>query len=206
MAPFEALYGRKCRTPLNWIEPGERRYYGIDFIDEAEKKVHIIQQNMKAVQSRQKSYADKRRRPLVFEVGDYVYLKVTPMKKKRFGVRRKLAARFLGPYKILERRGPEAYKLELSETMSVVFPVFHVSQLMKCLRVPEERIATQGIKLKSDLVYREQPVRVLDTKKCVTRNSVVDTYKLQWSDREEGDATWEKRENATHTKMLLVFS
>jgi hypothetical protein len=117
MAPFKALYGRKCRTPLNWIEPGERRYYGIDFVEEAEKKVHIIQQNMKAAQSRQKSYADKRRRPLVFEVDDYVYLKVTPMKKKRFGVRR-----FVGPYKILERRGPVAYKLELHGTMSVVFP------------------------------------------------------------------------------------
>jgi hypothetical protein len=104
MAPFEALYGRKCRTPLNWIKPRERRYYGIDFIEEAEKKVHIIQQNMKATQSRQKSYADRRKRPLVFEVGDYVNLKVTPMKKKRFGVSRKLAARFVGPYKILEKR------------------------------------------------------------------------------------------------------
>ena len=75
----------------------------IDYVEEAEKKVHIIQQNMKVAQSRQKSYADRRRRPLVFEVGDYVYLKVTPMKKKRFGVRRKLAARFVGPYKILEK-------------------------------------------------------------------------------------------------------
>jgi hypothetical protein len=72
-------------------------------VEEAEKKVHIIQQNMRATQSRYKSYADKRRRLLVFEVGDYVYLKVTPMKKKRFGVRRKLAARFVGPYKILEK-------------------------------------------------------------------------------------------------------
>jgi hypothetical protein len=67
---------------LNWIEPGERRFYGIDFVDEAEKKVHIIQQNMKAAQSRQKSYAYKRRRPLEFNVGDYVYLKITPMKKE----------------------------------------------------------------------------------------------------------------------------
>ena len=80
MAPFEALYGRKCRTPLNWVKPGDRRYYGIDFVEEAEKKVHIIQQNMKAAQSRQKSYADKRRRPLAFEVGDYVYLKVWNLK------------------------------------------------------------------------------------------------------------------------------
>jgi hypothetical protein len=88
MAPFEALYGRKCRTPLNWVEPGERRFYGIDFVDEAEKKVCIIQQNMQAAQSRQKSYADNRR-PLEFQVGDYIYLKVTPMKKKRLESRRK---------------------------------------------------------------------------------------------------------------------
>jgi hypothetical protein len=178
MAPFEALYGRKCRTPLNWIELGERRYYGIDFVEEAKKKVHIIQQNMKAAQSCQKIYADRRRRPLVFEVGDYVYLTVTLVKKKRFGVQRKLAARFVGPYKILEKSGLVAYKLELPEAMSAVFPVFHVSQLKKCLRVLEERIEPRGIKLKSALVYREQPVRVLDTKERVTRNSVVKTYKI----------------------------
>ena len=152
---------------------------------------------MKAAQSRQKSYADKRRRPLSFEVGDYVYLKVTPMKKKRFGVRRKLAATFVGPYKILERRGPITYKLELPETMSTVFLVFHVSQLKKCLRVPEERIEPRGIKLKSDLVYREQPVHVLDTKERATRNSVVKTYKIQWDHHDEGDATWENRRVST---------
>ena len=81
MDPFEGLYARKCRTPLNWVESGERRYYGIDFVTEAEEQVRIIQQHMKATQSRQKSYANKRRRPIEFEVGDYVYLKVSPMKK-----------------------------------------------------------------------------------------------------------------------------
>ena len=80
MAPFEALYDHKCRTPLNWIEPRERRYYGIDFVTEAKEQVRVIQHHMKAAQSRQKCYADKRRRPLTFEVGDYVYLKVLPMK------------------------------------------------------------------------------------------------------------------------------
>jgi len=110
MAPFEALYGRRCRTPLNWVEPGERRYYGINFVNEAEKKVQIIQQHMQAAQSQQKSYADKRRRPLEFNVGDYVYLKVTPMKKvQRFRVRSKLAPRYVGPYRVLERKGPVAY-------------------------------------------------------------------------------------------------
>jgi len=195
MAPFEALYGRKCRTPLNWVEPGERRFYGIDFVDEAEKKVHLIQQNMKAAQSRQKSYADKRRRPLEFQVGDYVYLKVTPMKKvQRFGVKRKLAPRFVGPYKIIEKKGPVAYKLQLPEAMGSIFPVFHVSQLKKCLRIPEERIEPQSIQLKSDLEYHEQPVRVLDTKDRVTRNKVVRTYKIQWSHHDDGDATWETGE------------
>ena len=70
MAPFEALYGRKCRTPLNWVEPKERRYYGIDFVIEAKEQVRVIQQHMKAAQLKQKSYAAKRRRPLTFEVGD----------------------------------------------------------------------------------------------------------------------------------------
>ena len=79
-APFEALYGRKRRTPLNWVESGERRYYGIDFIEEAEQQVRTIQKRMKAAQARQKSYADKRRKPIEFEVGDHVYLKVSPMK------------------------------------------------------------------------------------------------------------------------------
>jgi hypothetical protein len=95
---------------------------------------------MQAAQSRQKSYAYKRRRPLDFQVGDYVYLKVTPMKKKRFGIKKKLAARFVGPYRIIEKKGPVAYKLQLPEAMSFIFSVFHVSQLKKCLRVPKEII------------------------------------------------------------------
>jgi hypothetical protein len=168
MALFEALYGRKCRTPLNWIEPGERRFYGINFVDKAEKKVRIIQQNMKAAQSRQKSYTDKRRRPLEFNVGDYVYMKVTPMKNKRFGIKKKLATRFVGPYKIVEKKGLVAYKLQLQEAMGLIFLVFHVSQLKKYLRVSEERIEPQGIRIKSYLEYREQLVQVLDTKDRIT--------------------------------------
>ena len=121
MAPCEALYGQKCRTPLTWIEPGERRYFGIDFVTEAEEQIHIIQQHMKAAQSRQKSYADKRR-PLTFEVGDYVYLKVSPMKGvHRFGVKRKLVPRYVGPYKIIEWKGNVAYKLQLPPEMSTIF-------------------------------------------------------------------------------------
>jgi transposase InsO family protein len=91
MDPFEALYGRKCRTLLNWVEPRERRFYGVDFVEEAEEQVRAIQKNMAAAQDRQKSYADKKRKPIEFKVGDYVYLKVLPMRGvKRFGINRKL--------------------------------------------------------------------------------------------------------------------
>jgi hypothetical protein len=99
MSPFEALYGRKCRTPLMWSETGERLYFGPDSIVEAEENVAKIRENLKIVQSRQKSYADKRRRDLSFEVGDHVYLKVSPLRgTKRFHVNGKQAPRFVGLY------------------------------------------------------------------------------------------------------------
>jgi hypothetical protein len=92
MAPFKALYGCKCRTPLNWIEPGVRRYFGNAFVNEAKEQVCKIQKHIAATQARWKSYADKRRKSLEFKVGDHVYLKVSPMRGvKRFGVKRKLA-------------------------------------------------------------------------------------------------------------------
>jgi hypothetical protein len=134
MACFEALYGRRCRTPLNWSGSGERCFFGPDLVNEAEEKVQLIQHNLKIAQSRQKSYADQRRRPLVFKVGDYVYLKVSPMKGvNRFGVKGKLAPRYIGPFRIIQQCGPVAYRLQFPEHMSAVHNVFHVSQLKKCL-------------------------------------------------------------------------
>ena len=159
MAPFEALYGRKCRTPLNWVEAGERRYYGIDFVQEAEEQVRTIQTHMVVAQARQKSYADRRRKPIEFEVGDFVYLKVSPMKSvQRFGVKRKLALRYVGPFEIIGQSGKVAYKIQLPPEMSAIFNVFHVSQLKKCLRVPEERVPLGDIELKSNLSFEEKPV------------------------------------------------
>jgi hypothetical protein len=140
MAPFEMLYGRRCQTPLFWNEIGERKVFGPDILQEAEKKVCMVRENLRVAQSRQKSYADYRRRELSFEVGDFVYLKVSPMSSlRRFKVRGKLAPRFIGPFKILEKRGEVAYQLELPPQLSDVHNVFHVSQLKKCLREPEEQ-------------------------------------------------------------------
>jgi hypothetical protein len=114
MAPFEVLYRRRCRTPLNWIEPGEKVIFGLVIVDEAEATVHRIQDNLKAVKSCQESYANKRRRPLQFEVGNHVYLKVSAMKGvKRFGVKGKLPPCYIGQFPILEKCGTVAYKLEL---------------------------------------------------------------------------------------------
>jgi hypothetical protein len=128
MSPYEVLYVRKCRTLLMWSEVGDRIIEGPDFIMTAEDKVAEIRENLKAAQSRQKSYADKRRRALTFSVGDFVYLKVSPIRgTRRFQVRGKLAPRYIGPYPILKRVGAVAYKLHLAEEMSGVHDVFHVS-------------------------------------------------------------------------------
>ncbi|WVZ58238.1 hypothetical protein U9M48_008526 [Paspalum notatum var. saurae] len=145
MAPFEALYGRRCRTPLNWSELGEWVAFGPDLVTQAEEQVKLIHNNLKRTQSRQKSYSDKRRRPLVFEVEDHVYLRVSPIKGvHHFGVKGKLAPRYVGPFKITEQCGPVAYRLELPPHLAAVHDVFHVSQLKKCLRVPKEAVDTSS--------------------------------------------------------------
>ncbi|KAK3129330.1 hypothetical protein QOZ80_6BG0477810 [Eleusine coracana subsp. coracana] len=146
MAPFEFLYGRKCRTPLFWNETGENQVFGSKILQEAERQVKIVRENLKVAQSRQKSYADHRQRDLSFEIGDFVYLKVSPMRGvRRFKVKGKLAPRYIGPFKILDRRGEVAYQLELPSHLTDVHDVFHVSQLKKCLRVPEEQLPVEEI-------------------------------------------------------------
>jgi hypothetical protein len=134
MAPFQVLYRHRCRTPLNWIEPGEKVMFGPDLVEEAEATVHRIQDNSRATKSRQETYANKRRRPLEFEVGDHVYLRASPMKGvKWFGVKGKLAPRYIGPFPILEKCETVAYKLDLPPSLAGVHDNFHMSQLKKCL-------------------------------------------------------------------------
>jgi hypothetical protein len=138
MAPFEALYGRKCRTPLNWSETGDSQIFGPDILQEAEEKVRMIRDYLKAAQSRQKSYADKRRRELTFKSGEFVYLRVSPLKgMQRFQVKGKLAPRYIGPFKILSRRGEVSYQLEMPLNClkcTMFFTCLYFGNVLKCQR------------------------------------------------------------------------
>ncbi|WVZ58444.1 hypothetical protein U9M48_008720 [Paspalum notatum var. saurae] len=182
MAPFEALY--------------EHVTFGPDLVTQTEAQVKMIHNNLKRAQSRQKSYSNKRRRPLVFEEGDHVYLRVSPMKGvHRFGVKGKLAPRYIGPFKITERCGSVAYRLDLQPHLAAVHDVFHVSKLKKCLRVPEEVVVdTSQIHIQLDLTYEEQPVKILDQKQKSTRQRTINFYKVQWRNHSVEEATWEQEE------------
>jgi hypothetical protein len=124
MAPFEAMYGR-CRTPLNWSQAGERTLFGPKLVQEDEEKVGVIRENLRAAQMRQKSYHDKAKAPQEFEVGNYVYLKVSPTKGvQRFGVKGKLAPHYVGPYEVTEKFGTVAYRIRLPDRLAAMHDVF----------------------------------------------------------------------------------
>nr|ABA96740.1 retrotransposon protein, putative, Ty3-gypsy subclass [Oryza sativa Japonica Group] len=207
MAPYEALYGRKCRTPLLWDRTGERQVFGTDILREAEEKVKIIQERLRVAQSHYKSYADNRRRDLSFEEGDYVYLRVTPLRGvHRFHTKGKLAPRFVGPYMIVSRRGEVAYQLELPQSLAGVHNVFHVSQLKKCLRVPTEEANLEQIEVQEDLTYVEKPIRILETNERRTRNRVIRFCKVQWSNHSEEESTWEREDELKSAHPHLFAS
>jgi hypothetical protein len=195
MSPFEVLYGRRCRTPLNWIESGKKVIFGPDLVDEAEATLHHIQDNLKAAKSRQECYANKRRRPLQFAVGDHVYLKVSPMKgMKRFGVKGKLSPHYIGPFPIPERCGTVTYKLELPTSLAGVHDLFHVSQLKKYLKPPMDVVLPEMAPLEADLAYPEHPIKILDQKSHVTRQKMIKLYKIQWSNNMVEEATCESED------------
>jgi hypothetical protein len=190
MSPFQALYGRDYRTPLHWDQPDKRHVFGPDILLEAEENIRMVQENLKTAQSRQWSYDDTWRRELSFEVEDYVYLKVSPFRGiKRFGVKGKLAPRYIRPYQIQARHGEVAYQLSLPENLFIVHDVFHVSQLKKCLQVPEEQLPTEDLEVQEDLTYIEKPTQILETADRVTRRSTIKMCKVKWGHHSEEEAT-----------------
>ncbi|KAJ4704868.1 Retrotransposon protein, putative, Ty3-gypsy subclass [Melia azedarach] len=165
MAPYEALYGRKCRTPICWDEVGERKLLGPEIVQDTNEKILVIRDRLKMAQDRQKSYADKRRRNLEFAVGDYVFLRVSPWKGiLRFGKRGKLSPRYMGPFEIIERIGEVAYRLALPQELSRIHDVFHVSMLRKYISDPSHILDSQSAQLEENLTYEEEAVQILDSR------------------------------------------
>jgi hypothetical protein len=136
---------------------------GPELIQDAIEKVKLIRDRLMTAQSRQKSYPDKRRRPLEFTVGDHVFLRVSPIKGVlRFGKKGKLSPRFIGSFEILERVGLVAYRLELPTDLSGVHPVFHISMLQKYVYDPSHVISHEDIQLDEQLSYTEHPIAIVD--------------------------------------------
>ncbi|GJV08355.1 putative reverse transcriptase domain-containing protein [Tanacetum coccineum] len=162
-APFEALYGRKCRSPVCWAEVGDVQLTGPEIIHETTKKIVKIRQHLQAARDRQRSYANVRRKPLEFQFGDRVMLKLSPREGViRFGKRGKHNPRYIRPFKILKRIGPVAYKLELPEELSNVHITFHVSNLKKCLYDESLVIQMKELRLDDILKFVEEPVEIMD--------------------------------------------
>jgi hypothetical protein len=206
MAPFEVLYGHRCRTPLNWIEPGEKIIFGPDLVEEAKAIVRHIQDNLKAAKSRQETYANKRRRPLEFKIGNHVYLRVSPTKSvKRFGVKGKLAPCYIGSFPILEKCGTVAYKIDPPPSLVEVQDIFHMSQLKKCLEAPVDVVLPKVTPLEADLSYPKHPIKVLDQKDRVTRHKAIKFFKIQWNNHSEEEATWESEDflHSCHPDFIL---
>ncbi|KAL0559001.1 hypothetical protein IC582_003590 [Cucumis melo] len=205
MAPFEALYGKCCRSPVCWDEVGEQRLMGPELVQSTNEAIQKIRSRMHTAQSRQKSYADVRRKDLEFEIGDKVFLKVAPMKGVlRFERRGKLSPRFVGPFEILERIGPVAYRLALPPSLSTVHDVFHVSMLRKYVPDSSHVVDYEPLEIDENLSYVEQPVEILAREVKTLRNKEIPLVKVLWRNHRIEEATWE-REDVMRSRYPELF-
>ncbi|GJW86734.1 putative reverse transcriptase domain-containing protein [Tanacetum coccineum] len=205
-APFEALYGRKCRSPVCWAEVGEVQLTGPEIVQETTEKIIQVKQRMQAARDRQKSYADLKRKPMEFEVGDKVMLKVSPWKGVvRFGKRGKLNPRFVGPFKVIKRVGDVAYKLELPEELSRVHNTFHVSNLKKCHADEPLAVPLDGLHFDDKLQFVEEPIEITDREVKRLKRSRIPLVKVRWNSKRGPEFTWE-REDQFRKKYPHLFS
>ncbi|GKB38803.1 putative reverse transcriptase domain-containing protein [Tanacetum coccineum] len=199
-APFEALYGRKCRSPICWAEVGDAQLTGPEIVHETTEKIIQIKKHIQA-----KSYADRRHKPLEFEVRDKVMLKVSPWKGViRFGKRGKLNPRYIGPFKILAKVGTLAYRLELPEQLSRVHSTFHVSNLKKCFVDEPLAIPLDEIQIDDKLNFIEEPVEIMDREVKWLKQSRIPIVKVRWNSRRGPEFTWE-REDQMKKKYPHLF-
>lgn len=205
MSPFEALYGRRCRTPVCWNEVGDRKIYGSELVETFRERIKLIQQHLRTAQDRQKKYADRRRIDLSFEIGDRVFLKISPWKGVlRFGKKGKLSPRYIGPYEILGKVGVVAYRIALPPELQRIHNVFHVSCLRKYIPDESHILKSQPVELREDLTYEEQPIQIIDRKEKVLRNKIIPLVKVLWRNQRITEATWET-EGDIRTRYPYLF-
>ena len=186
-APFEALYGRKCRSPICWTEIGDSQITGPELIQETTDKITVIQERLKAARDRQKSYADWRRKPLEFQVGVV-----------RFGKRGKLVPRYVGPFEVLERIGPVAYKLKLPQELANIHDTFHVSNLKKCLHDETLHVPLEEIRVNSRLQFTKEPVEIMGREIRTLRRSRIPIVKVRWNSKRGPEFTFEREDQMKH--------
>nr|GEX95140.1 putative reverse transcriptase domain-containing protein [Tanacetum cinerariifolium] len=193
-APYEALYGQKCRSLVCWAKVGEAQLTVSELIQETTKKIMLIKQRIQAAQDRQKSYADLKRKPVEFEVGDRVMFKVSPWKGVvRFGKRGKLNPRYVRPFKVLAKVGKVAYRLELPQELSRVYHTFHVSNLKKCYADEQLVMPLEGIHVDDRLQFMEKPVEIMEREiKILKRSPLV---KVRWNTKRGPEFTWERKDS-----------
>nr|GEZ26752.1 putative reverse transcriptase domain-containing protein [Tanacetum cinerariifolium] len=183
-APFEALYGRKCRAPVCWSEVGESQLTGLELVQETTKKIVQNKNRLLTARSRQKSYADLKRRLAEFEVGDKVMLKVSPWRGViRFGKHGKLSPRFIGPFKVIKRIRSVAYKLELSYKLCGIHDTFHVSNLKRCFVNDDVVIPFDEAQLDDKLHFVEEPMEIMDREVKRLKQSQILIVKVRWNSR-----------------------
>ncbi|KAI3678914.1 hypothetical protein L6452_38218 [Arctium lappa] len=204
-APFEALYGRKCRTPLCWADIGERQLVGPELVQQTSDKIVQIKERLRVAQDRQKSYADRRCRPLEFQVGDKVLLKISPWKGVvRFGKKGKLSPRYIRPFEITARVGVVAYRLKLPVELGGIHDTFHVSNLRKCVADESVVVDLEDVEVNDKLAYVEEPVDILDRKTKRLRNKNIPLVLVKWKFHKGAEMTWELEEEmrAKHPQLF----
>ncbi|GJT92542.1 putative reverse transcriptase domain-containing protein [Tanacetum coccineum] len=204
--PYEALYGQKCRSLVCWAEVGEAQLTGPELIQETTKKIILIKQRIQAAQDRQKSYANRKRKPMEYKAGGRVMLKVSPWKRVvRFDKRGKLNPRYVRPFKVLAKVGKVAYRLELPQELSRVHHTFHVSNLKKCYADEPLVMPLEGIHVDDKLQFVEEPVEIMEREIKQLKRSRIPLVKVRWNSRRGPEFTWE-REDSFKQKYPQLFT
>ncbi|KAK8934166.1 hypothetical protein KSP39_PZI014581 [Platanthera zijinensis] len=195
MAPFEALYGRKCRTPLSWLETGESKLYNRQEIEDATSLVRTIRERLLIAQDRQAKYFNAKHRNVEFNVGEWVYLKIKPFKGvSRVRRLKKLSPRYLGPFEILERIGEVAYRLRLSVELSCLHDVFHISVLRKAVQEPSQVLAVDQVPVEEGLTTKVKPISIEDFEVKRLRNKEIRMVKVRWDSCGREELSWEREQ------------